>query len=68
MDDLFRDNYLSWDMVSTVNSDEAPAMLRNKSGFSALVRADAPQIISTHCVLNKHALATKTLPQKLTEV
>lgn len=68
VDDFFRDNYLSWDMVSAVCSDGAPAMLGRNSGFGALVKGDAPHIIVTHCVLHRHALATKTLPSKLAEV
>lgn len=55
-------------MVSTVCSDRAPVMLGQKSGFSSLVKADAPHIIVTHCVLHRHALATKTLPPTLAEV
>ena len=68
VDDFFRDNDLSWDMVSAVCSDGAPVMLGQKSGFTALVKADAPHMIVTHCVLHRHALATKTLPPKLAEV
>ncbi|XP_073456451.1 protein FAM200C-like [Aquarana catesbeiana] len=68
VDDFFKDNNLSWDMVSAVCSNGAPAMLGRKSGFGALVKADAPHIIVTHCILHRHALATKTLPPKLAEV
>uniref|UniRef100_A0AAQ4RQI6 DUF4371 domain-containing protein n=1 Tax=Gasterosteus aculeatus aculeatus TaxID=481459 RepID=A0AAQ4RQI6_GASAC len=68
VDDFFKDNNLSWDMVSAVCSDGAPVMLGRKSGFGALVKADAPHIIVTHCILHRHALATKTLPPKLAEV
>jgi hypothetical protein len=68
VDDFFRDNDLSWNMVSAVCSDGAPAMLGRHSGFGALVKSDAPHIIVTHCVLHRHALATKTLPPKLVEV
>nr|DBA32953.1 TPA: hypothetical protein GDO54_000696 [Pyxicephalus adspersus] len=67
VDDFFKDNNLSWDMVSAVCSDGAPAMLGRKSGFGALVNADAPHIIVTHCILHRHALATKTLPPKLAD-
>ncbi|KAF2349602.1 hypothetical protein FHG87_019644 [Trinorchestia longiramus] len=55
-------------MVSAVCSDRAPVMLGRKSGFSTVVKADAPNIIVTHCTLHRHALATKTLPPKLAEV
>ncbi|XP_032081565.1 protein ZBED8-like [Thamnophis elegans] len=68
VDDFFKDNNISWDMVSAVCSDGAPAMLERKSGFDALVKADAPHIIVTHCILHRHALPTKTLPPKLAEV
>ncbi|KAJ3592624.1 hypothetical protein NHX12_007751 [Muraenolepis orangiensis] len=68
VDDFFKDNNLSWDMVSADCSDGAPVMLGRKSGFGALVKADAPHIIVTHCILHRHALATKTLPPKLAEV
>ena len=43
-------------------------MLRQKSGFGALVKADAPHITVTHCLLHRHALATKTFAPKLAEV
>jgi len=67
-DNLFRDNDLSWNMVSAVCSDGAPAMLGRHSGFGVLVKSDAPHIIVTQYVLHRHALATKTLPPKLAEV
>ncbi|KAF2347103.1 Ribonuclease H-like domain [Trinorchestia longiramus] len=65
---FLKNNSLSWDMVSAVCSDRAPVMLGRKSGFSAVVKADAPHVIVTHCILHRHALATKTLPPKLAEV
>ncbi|KAF2353771.1 hypothetical protein FHG87_015472 [Trinorchestia longiramus] len=65
---FFKNNSLSWDMVSAVYSDRAPVMLGRKSGFSTVVKTDAPHIIVTHCILHRHALATKTLPPKLAEV
>ena len=68
VDNLFRDNNLSWDMVCAICSDGAPAMFGRKSGFDALVKADAPHIIVTHCLLHRHALATKTFPPKLAKV
>ncbi|KAF2347140.1 hypothetical protein FHG87_022103 [Trinorchestia longiramus] len=42
VDDFFRDNDLSWDIVSAACSDGAPVMLGQKSGFSSLVKANAP--------------------------
>ncbi|KAF2363516.1 HAT C-terminal dimerization domain [Trinorchestia longiramus] len=68
VDNFFKDNCLSWDMVSVVCSDGAPVMLGIKSGFGTPVKADAPHIIVTHCILYRHALATKILPPKLAGV
>lgn len=68
VDDIFRGNVLSWNMVSVVCSDEAPAVLRQNSGFGALVKADAPHIIVMHSILHRHELAMKTLPLKLADI
>ena len=43
-------------------------MLGNASGFTALVKKEAPHVIVTHCFLHRHALASKTLPTILREV
>ena len=42
-------------------------MLERNSGFGTLLKADAPYITITHCLLHRHALATKTFTPKLTE-
>ncbi|XP_042228849.1 protein ZBED8-like [Homarus americanus] len=54
--------------LGTLCTDGAPAMLSNTSGFAALVKKEAPQVIVTHCFLHRHALASKTLPAILKEV
>lgn len=59
--DVLRDNF-SWNMVSAVFSDGAPVMLGQNYGFGVLVNTDAPHI-ATYCVLHRHAMATKTLPE-----
>ena len=43
-------------------------MLKNKSGFAALVKNKAPNVIVTHFMLHRHALEAKTLPLTLKEV
>ncbi|KAF2367486.1 hypothetical protein FHG87_001763 [Trinorchestia longiramus] len=55
-------------MVSIVCSDGAPVQLGRKSGFGAVVKADAPDIIVMHYILRRHALATKILLPKLAKV
>ncbi|XP_076059497.1 protein FAM200C-like [Oratosquilla oratoria] len=62
VDDFFRDNDLSWDMVSAVCSDGAPVMLGRKSGFSALVKADTHcyTLCSAQACIGSKNLASKT--------
>ena len=55
-------------MVWAICLDGAQTMLGRKSGFGALVKADAPHVTVTHCLLHSHALATKTFPSKLAVV
>ena len=43
-------------------------MLERNSGFGTLLKADAPHITVTHCLLHRHALATKAFTPKLAEV
>ena len=38
-----------------------------RSGFVALVKKKCPDVIVTHCVLHRHALAIKTLPKELSD-
>ncbi|KAF2344865.1 protein of unknown function DUF4371, partial [Trinorchestia longiramus] len=68
VDNFFKENSLSWDMVSTVCSDRVSVTLGRKSGFGTVGKADALHIIVTLCILHRHALVTKTLPPKLAEV
>ncbi|XP_071746624.1 protein FAM200C-like [Lepeophtheirus salmonis] len=61
VNDFFRGNNLSWNMVSAVCWDGAPAMLGRHSGFEELLKSDVLKIIITQCVLQRHSLATKTI-------
>ena len=62
MDHFFQQNNISWNHVGSICTDGAPLMLSAKSGFTTLVKKRAPHIISIHCALHRHALASKTLP------
>ena len=59
---------MSLDMVGSLCTDGAPAMLGNKSGFASCVKKEVPHITVTHCMLHCHALAAKLLPEKLKNV
>ena len=65
LEGFFEQNQITWDNVGSLCTDGAPAMMGVKSGFTTLVKKRAPHVISTHCVLHRHALASKTLPQYL---
>ena len=43
-------------------------MLKPNFGFGTLLKTNAPHITVTHCLLHRHALATKTFTPKLEEV
>ena len=68
VDNFFRDNDLLWDIIYAICLDGARVMLERNSGFGTLLKADAPHITVTHCLLHRHALATKTFTTKLAEV
>ena len=59
---------MSLDMVRSLCTDGAPAMLGNKSGFASFVKKKIPVTTVTHCMLHRHALAAKSLPKKLKNV
>jgi hypothetical protein len=66
---VFAKQYFDWKgKLHTLCTDGAPAMLANTSGFATSVKKEAPHFVATHCFLQRHALATKTLPTTLKEV
>ena len=68
VNEFFDSNGISWDLVGSICTDGAPAMLGKKSGFTALVKKINPNVITSHCILHQHALASKTLPASMKEV
>lgn len=67
--EFFAENHFDWtSRISSICTDGAPSMLGNKSGFSALVKEEVPDIVTTHCILHRQALACKTLPPTLKSV
>ena len=55
-------------IIGSICTDGALAMLGNKSEFAALVKKEAPNVTVTHCMLDRHALAAKSLPFTLKEI
>ncbi|XP_068240056.1 protein FAM200C-like [Palaemon carinicauda] len=60
-------NELAWDLIGSICTDGTPALIGKKSGFVAIVTETAPHVLTTHCVLHRQALASKTLPKILKE-
>ena len=65
---FFQSKNLLWDNVYGCCIDRAPAMLRTKSGFQAYVKKQNPNAKCVHCMIHRHALASKMLPPPLREV
>ena len=62
--EFFLNHEMSLDLIGSLCTDGAPAMLGNKFGFASLVKKVIPHITVTHCTLHHHALVAKSLPEK----
>ena len=65
VDNFFKDSNLLWDIAYAICLNKARVMLEKNCGFGMLLKADAPHITVTHCLLHRHALGTKTFTPKL---
>ena len=65
---FFLNEGISWDNVCACTTDGAPAMLGYRSGFRSRVIAVNSTAKHLHCMIHRHALASKTLPPELKEV
>ncbi|XP_013789881.1 protein ZBED8-like [Limulus polyphemus] len=66
--EFFLKHGLDMNIVGSICTGGAPAMLGNRSGFAALMKRKIPEVRVTHCMLHRYALATKTLPKSLQDV
>ncbi|XP_025198500.1 protein ZBED8-like [Melanaphis sacchari] len=64
----FENHDLKWEKLVGFCTDGAPAMLGCRSGLATLVKEKNPSTLTTHCVIHRQALATKTLPEELANV
>lgn len=62
---FFLKHKIALDVCGSVCTDGASSVLGEDSEFVACVKKEVPHIVITHCLLNPHALVTKTLPAKL---
>ena len=65
VEEIFEIEKLDWDKLGGVCTDGAPAMLGARSGFVEFVKRKNPNIIATHCMIHREALASRTMPEEL---
>ena len=58
---IFIKHNLDIKMIGSVCSGGAPAMLGNRYGFATMLKAKIPELKVAHCLLQRQALAFKTL-------
>ena len=56
---------LSWENVSGICTDGAPAMLGSRFRFLKLAKKHNPNIVGIHWMIHRQALASKTLSDPL---
>uniref|UniRef100_A0A2S2PYP3 Transposon-derived Buster3 transposase-like protein n=1 Tax=Sipha flava TaxID=143950 RepID=A0A2S2PYP3_9HEMI len=54
-----------WEKLAGFCTDGAPAMLGSRSGLATLVKEKNRKVLTTHCIIHRQALASKTLPEEL---
>nr|XP_039257154.1 protein ZBED8-like [Styela clava] len=59
--EFFENNELKWDKLVGVCTDGAPAMIGSRSEFIARIKQKNSDVIGSHCVIHRDALASKTL-------
>ena len=64
----FAKHDLDIQVIGSVCTDGAPAMLGNKSFFFELLKQDIPPLQGTPCFVHRHALSSQILPSKLKNV
>ncbi|GLV20116.1 hypothetical protein CBL_21336, partial [Carabus blaptoides fortunei] len=65
VNNFFKNHEISINIVGSICTDGAPAMLGKHSGFIAYIKKEVPEVTITHCMLHRHALASKTLTRNL---
>ena len=62
VDAYFEEKDMKWESLVGVCTDGAPAMLVCRSGFIAKIKQKNLEVVRTHCVIHREALASKALP------
>lgn len=62
---FLKEHNISWNKIVGICTDGAPSMMGSRSGFLKLAKDMNENIIASHCVIHRQALAAKTLPDDL---
>ena len=60
---FFIDHDLHLSLIGSICTDEAPAILGNRSGFAALLKKEVPTLKVTPLMIHSQALASKSMPK-----
>lgn len=63
--EFIQKNDFDWNKLIRLCTDGASAMIGVRSGLAQKLKEKNPTLVSTHCVIHRQALASKTLPQNL---
>ncbi|XP_025406396.1 protein ZBED8-like [Sipha flava] len=65
INDYFEKHDIMWEKLAGFCTDGAPAMLGSRSGLATLVKEKNRKVLTTHCIIHRQALVSKTLPEEL---
>lgn len=68
LNDFINSSGLQWTQCLAVCTDGAASMTGRHTGLVARIRAVAPHIMSTHCMIHREALASKHLSNDFAEI
>jgi hypothetical protein len=63
--DYFEKHKLMRENFAEICTDGAPAMFGSRSGLATLVKRKNPTILTTHYIIHRQALVSKTLPKDI---
>ncbi|KAJ8886839.1 hypothetical protein PR048_013051 [Dryococelus australis] len=65
LNEFFSSNEIPWEDCAGICTDGAKAMTDHNAGATAKIKAKANNCSSSHCVLHRHALASRKMPSEL---
>lgn len=65
LSEFLSEHKILWEKIVGICTDGAPSMMGSRSGFLKLAKSKNLNIIGSHCIIHRQALAAKTLPEDL---